>query len=437
MEKHKTGRNDPCTCGSSKKYKHCCGNLSDTKGNIPVQTSVAHNAAFNLTAAKQTAINLHTRGKLQEAAVLYRQILLQAPQDFDVLHLFGVLLGQLNKPRDALRHLIEAARFNSAGYANVYNNLSKCILDVTVSLGGFTHIVCPGLAGMDTPQRIFMEDLPELHARPPLVSVVIPCYNHEPYVEEALRSVFSQSYPNIEVIVIDDGSSDQTVTRIEQVLKESPFPVRFIARGNKGAHATINEGMGMANGEYVGILNSDDRYLPFRIEAMVRLLTSSGKGWGLTGTRFIDASGERILYGQNAMADVLMRGLDSLYLDTSITIGFGRFNYAISTGNLFFSKSLLQSLGEFADYRYVHDWDFCLRALAYESPAILHEPAYEYRIHGTNTISESLDRSRSETYRMLHGWKHKIYETTSTNSPRAELLKCASELAMLSTNQAH
>jgi GT2 family glycosyltransferase len=193
----------------------------------------------------------------------------------------------------------------------------------------------------------------------------------------------------------------------------------------------------MARGDYIGILNSDDRYTPFRIDALTRLLASRSTAWGFAGVGFIDENGKPLAHGQQAAVDVLMRGQNSLDPDTPITIGFSYFNHAISTGNLFFTRAYWQRLGGFRNYRYVHDWDFCLRALERESPAILHEQAYEYRMHGANTIQESQDRSESETYQMFHAWKPVARGAASPDPIRARLLQGAWELAMLRTHQAY
>jgi glycosyltransferase involved in cell wall biosynthesis len=429
------GRNAPCPCGSGQKYKQCCGSLiPDGTAGQPIK---AGNSVTDLSALKRQAAALQAKGQLVAAAGLYREILGLAPDDFDALHLLGILAAQQGHSSKALRLILAAARQDDGSYAPVYDNLGRCIVDAAGMQGGYEACVYPTLVGADRPQRYFAEELPELSNEPPRVSIVVPCYNHERYVEEALRSVYTQGYPNIELIVIDDGSRDATVEKVEKVLTASPFPIHFIARENRGAHATINEGIGLAQGEYVGILNSDDRYTSNRVEALVKILGASGKAWGFGGIHFIGEDGDSILYGQRPFVDKLFRGLDKLGADRPLTVGYSRFNYAVSTGHLFFTKRLWERLGGFRDYRYVHDWDFCLRALVIESPAVLYEPIYEYRIHGANTIGESLDRSLPETHRMLVAWGHELRQAALPGSERAGLLRCAWEMAMLKTHQGH
>jgi len=110
----------------------------------------------------------------------------------------------------------------------------------------------------------------------PLVTVVIPSYNHERYVSQAIESVVSQSYRNIEIVVIDDGSKDQSVQIITSLAEKHGFTV--IARENRGLARTLNEGIGLARGTYISFVASDDYYLPSRVENAVRQLEkSSGK----------------------------------------------------------------------------------------------------------------------------------------------------------------
>jgi len=93
-----------------------------------------------------------------------------------------------------------------------------------------------------------------------LITVIITSYNYERYVAKAIDSVFLQSYPNLELIVIDDGSTDDSVKVIEESLKKQTrkLPVRLIARENRGVVKTRNEGMGLAEGEYFIFLDADD-----------------------------------------------------------------------------------------------------------------------------------------------------------------------------------
>lgn len=109
---------------------------------------------------------------------------------------------------------------------------------------------------------------------PAAVSVVVPSYNHAQFIESTLRSIMTQTLRPAELLVIDDGSSDNSRTVIEQTLDDCPFPCELIARENRGLCATLNEGFERSRGDYFAYLSSDDLWLPDFLAARVTLLES-------------------------------------------------------------------------------------------------------------------------------------------------------------------
>lgn len=134
----------------------------------------------------------------------------------------------------------------------------------------------------------------EFESGQPLVTVVISSYNHEKYVSQSIESVVAQSYANIEIIVIDDGSKDLSVQIIASLAKKHGFTV--IARENRGLARTLNEGIGLARGAYISFVASDDYYFPHRIENAVRQLEKSTDkvAFVYCDGYIIDDAGERI-----------------------------------------------------------------------------------------------------------------------------------------------
>lgn len=108
----------------------------------------------------------------------------------------------------------------------------------------------------------------------PRVSVVVPCFNHAPFVERCLRSIFKQTLLPDELLVIDDGSTDESANIIERSLKECPFPCDIISRPNKGLCATLNEGFRKTSGDYFAYIGSDDLWLTEFLQARRDLLES-------------------------------------------------------------------------------------------------------------------------------------------------------------------
>jgi len=114
-----------------------------------------------------------------------------------------------------------------------------------------------------------------MQSKEPLVSVVIPCYNHACYIEECILSVVGQGYKNIELIVIDDGSKDTSVQVIEGMrgVCEARFTrFKFIHRENIGLCNTLNQALDWCDGKYYSALASDDVWLPFKLGKQVEYL---------------------------------------------------------------------------------------------------------------------------------------------------------------------
>ena len=104
------------------------------------------------------------------------------------------------------------------------------------------------------------------------VFVLVPSYNHAPFVERTLRSIFAQTLRPKKLIVIDDGSKDESAEIIQRVLLDCPFENEFVRRENRGLCATLNTGFARSEGEFFAYLGSDDVWLPEFLEKQVELL---------------------------------------------------------------------------------------------------------------------------------------------------------------------
>src|SRR5258706_13542717 len=109
---------------------------------------------------------------------------------------------------------------------------------------------------------------------PAAVSVLVPSHNHARFAGATLRSIMHQTLWPVNLLVIDDGSNDDSPAIIERTLNECPFSCEFIARENRGLCATLNEGFERTRGNYFAYLGSDDLWLPNFLEARVQLLES-------------------------------------------------------------------------------------------------------------------------------------------------------------------
>ncbi len=251
-----------------------------------------------------------------------------------------------------------------------------------------------------TPKIDSVDDLPltassKVDGRPFRVSVVVPAFNHADYVGEALRSVFAQEFDGLEIILVDDGSNDGTADLAEALLQGQKIPFQIVRQPNQGAHAAINKGIALARGEWISILNSDDRYIAGRIAQLMGHAINAKSRFVFSRVRFIGPDGNPlpastpvISYYEYAL------GLRDVYPTPNFELL--RHDYAISTGNYFFHHSLVDEMGPFRDFKICHDWDFILRALLVEEVSYLNEVLYEYRVHSSNTIQPSVKDLRDQ-----------------------------------------
>lgn len=395
-------RNQPCTCGSGKRFKHCCGGLG---------SAALSGLTLPFGVIMTQALSAQQSGNLELAENLYREALRLMPDHPDALHMLGVVLYSLSRHREA------SPLVRSAGELTAWN--------LPGILHNFGLILGARLSGRNAdPMAKLRQDYDRWLADrervsdpdgEPMVSVVIPSYNHAAYIEETLDSVFTQTYRNLELIVIDDGSSDGSQDIIRNKLRDCPFPFQFVARDNQGAHATLNEAIRLAHGRFINPLNSDDLFEPSRIADMVQAIALRGYEWGFAKCICIDALGQSLPAKADRLVQQLAETEDIIRSSDTVGTVLIEFNHTVSTGNQFFSKAMWERLSGFRDLPSNHDWDFCLRALWIAEPCFIPAALYRYRIHGTNTIRESVDRNREEALPVFAEYHRKALHQTPVN----------------------
>ncbi len=221
----------------------------------------------------------------------------------------------------------------------------------------------------------------------PRVSVVMPAYNHVRFVRTALDSIVGQSLAETEIIAVDDGSQDATGDLLDRFAADcATHAITIVHQPNAGAHAAINHGFARARGEFVAIINSDDRYAPERLATMLAVMRERGSDFAFSGTRFIDDEGAE-LASENAYVNRLREGIARGATSDDPLPALLRVNVAVSSGNFVFRRSLLEKIGGMCAFRVCHDWDFILAASYHTPIAFVREPLYEYRVHHANTFS--------------------------------------------------
>jgi glycosyltransferase involved in cell wall biosynthesis len=203
----------------------------------------------------------------------------------------------------------------------------------------------------------------------PLVSVVIPCYNSARYLAETLESVLAQTYARVEVIVVDDGSTDATPKIVQS------YPVQYLYQANRGISAARNTGVVHSRGKYVQFLDHDDRLLPGAIEVGVKFLEQQPEYAMAVGEhRYIRADGTEIGYSQKHAIghDHYEELLEHNFIETPCSV--------------LHRRSALELTGFFDEkVQGAEDYELYLRT-ARQSRVFTHDvPVAEYRLHEANT----------------------------------------------------
>ena len=192
------------------------------------------------------------------------------------------------------------------------------------------------------------------------VTIICTCYNQQSFVKECLESVVNQTHSNIQLIVIDNGSSDNSRREIQRFVNLHPEIVFIPNINNAGLCAAFNQGLGMARGKYVIDLSADDVLLPNRVEKQVEAFEKLPPNYGVvfSNSAYIDEKGKHIGYHY-----ALNR-----YHKASSKIPSGNVykeilrRYFICTPTIMMRKSVLMRLGGYDESLSYEDFDFFVRS---------------------------------------------------------------------------
>lgn len=230
---------------------------------------------------------------------------------------------------------------------------------------------------------------------PPLVTVVIPCYNHARYVGEAVESALAQAHAPVEVVVVDDGSTDGSAD-VAARYAERDGRVRVVRQANAGLSAARNAGLAASRGTYVAFLDADDRLLPGAVAAGLACFASHPESAFVAGAfRWIDGEGR---VGSTVAAPVIEGDPYHAML---------RRNYVWMHAAALFRRARLAEAGGY-DTRLsaAEDYDLYLRMLQ-KHPAHLHPAVVaEYRRHGENMSGNPVRMARATLHALRLQWPH-------------------------------
>jgi glycosyltransferase involved in cell wall biosynthesis len=218
----------------------------------------------------------------------------------------------------------------------------------------------------------------------PLVSIIIPCYNYGKFLGEAIESAINQTYPNIEIIVVDDGSTDATSSVALKYIHKFGN-VRYIFQKHSGVAKAMNNGIKKSRGNFTMPLGADDILAPTYVERCLKEFHDKKVGFVWTATKFF--------------------GLCTK-VDYSVFKQLNRFNVLIPVGGqlggMLIKRKAFDQVGGFDPrLKAYEDWDLAIRlVLSGWKGVYVHEPIYFYRIHGSHQRNAEFSKTK-EAYRQL------------------------------------
>ncbi|MGD1902707.1 MAG: glycosyltransferase family 2 protein [Geitlerinemataceae cyanobacterium] len=218
-------------------------------------------------------------------------------------------------------------------------------------------------------------------------SVVIPCYNAEPWIRDTLDSIFAQTYPANEIVTIDDGSSDRTLECLEAIASDSPVPVRILHAGNLGPAGARNVGIEAAKGDWVAFLDADDWWKPEHLARIDAAVATSGDAVYLAAAEhYADRHGRVV-----SMSDVPFDTLRTNISPHEYFELYRRHGLLEFSGCAIERQRLIEIGGLRPEFRGAEDFEVVLRAIHERSVAYDPVPSSYYRCDNPNSHSRNLD----------------------------------------------
>ncbi len=224
----------------------------------------------------------------------------------------------------------------------------------------------------------------------PKISVLMPFYNNEKYLDESIQSILNQTYSDFEFIIMDDGSTDNGVKVVNKYSKDKR--IRFVRnKKNIGIVANLNKGIGMSKGEYLARMDGDDVSLPERFEKQVRYLDKH-KTVGIVGTQGI------IINEQSRKTGDFVRPMSDLKIRAKLMDG----NAFIHGSVMIRKSSLLKTSLYNQKFVRAEDYGLWLEYIKITKTANLPDVLYKWRSYGkSREDNDKLIKIQEETYALI------------------------------------
>lgn len=218
----------------------------------------------------------------------------------------------------------------------------------------------------------------------PLISILIPFYNHNHFVKKTLDSISDDTYPNKEIIIINDGSSNPDDSNIKVWIKkyQTKINIKYIKRENQGITKTLNELVKLSSGEYIAVIASDDYFINNTFQERVRLLENTPNKLMLISDAIVVDDNNKKLF-ESAMFEQRGAPKKNYYTDKKLKLEIIK-RWSCVGPTSFISKKLYKEIGLYNEDLIIEDWDFYLRAVAKDYILFYDKKVAAYRWHANN-----------------------------------------------------
>lgn len=226
----------------------------------------------------------------------------------------------------------------------------------------------------------------------PRITIITPSLNQGQYLEQTIRSVVGQNYPNLEYLVLDGGSTDNSVAIIKRYTKQYPQTIKWRSRPDGGQVAVLNEGLSRASGDIVAYLNSDDFYLPGAFQQVAEAFRAHPEQWWVTGRcQVVDGRGKKVLG--------LMREYVSFWRRRYSYCTLLVLNCIAQPATFWRREAITRVDGFDPRYKYAFDYKYWLKLGKLGDPIILRDELAAFRAHRLSKSTNFFPRQFVEELR--------------------------------------
>ena len=211
----------------------------------------------------------------------------------------------------------------------------------------------------------------------PKVSVIIPTYNRAGCITDAINSVLKQTYPDFELLIVDDGSTDNTPEIVNAYIRQYPARIRYMVQAHKNAPSALNRGIQEAQGEYIAFLDSDDFWFPDKLEEQINVMDKTSAGLVHAARYEEDTAGNTPL---------VIRPQMPARNRTEFLEGRTHISMTVLT-----PKKVLQKAGMFDEaFTVTYDTDMRLRIAKDNEIVFIDKPSMTVRKHGDGQLTSKM-----------------------------------------------